>query len=36
MAGSVLTGLSMNFVWFLVCRFITGAGASSTPWGASR
>jgi MFS family permease len=26
LAGSVLTAFSMNFVWFLVCRFITGAG----------
>jgi MFS family permease len=26
MAGSVLTAFSMNFIWFLVCRFITGAG----------
>jgi MFS family permease len=26
MAGSVLTAFSMNFVWFLVCRVITGAG----------
>ena len=26
MAGSVLTAFSMNFVWFLVCRAITGAG----------
>jgi MFS family permease len=25
-AGSVLTAFSMNFVWFLVCRAITGAG----------
>jgi MFS family permease len=24
--GSVLTAFSMNFVWFLVCRAITGAG----------
>jgi MFS family permease len=26
LAGSVLTAFSMNFLWFLVCRFITGAG----------
>src|SRR5918999_4960566 len=26
LAGSVLTAFSMNFTWFLVCRFITGAG----------
>jgi MFS family permease len=26
MAGSVLTAFSMNFAWFLACRFITGAG----------
>ena len=26
LAGSVLTAFSMNPVWFLVCRFITGAG----------
>jgi MFS family permease len=26
LAGSVLTAFSMNFIWFLVCRFITGAG----------
>src|SRR3954471_876340 len=26
LAGSVLTGFSMNFGWFLVCRAITGAG----------
>ena len=26
MGGSVLTGFSMNFAWFLVCRVITGAG----------
>jgi MFS family permease len=26
MTGSVLTAFSMNFVWFLVCRVITGAG----------
>src|SRR3954471_5729566 len=26
LAGSVLTAFSMNAVWFLVCRFITGAG----------
>jgi MFS family permease len=26
MAGSVLTAFSMNFIWFLACRFITGAG----------
>ena len=26
LAGSVLTGFSMNYIWFLVCRFITGAG----------
>ena len=26
MIGSVLTAFSMNFVWFLVCRVITGAG----------
>src|SRR5438067_2085899 len=26
LAGSVLTAFSMNFVWFLVCRAITGAG----------
>src|ERR687886_824374 len=26
MAGSVLTAFSMNFAWFLVCRFITGSG----------
>jgi MFS family permease len=24
--GSVLTAFSMNFIWFLVCRAITGAG----------
>jgi MFS family permease len=26
MTGSILTAFSMNFVWFLVCRIITGAG----------
>lgn len=26
LAGSVLTPFSMNFWWFIVCRFITGAG----------
>ena len=26
LAGSVLTAFSMNAVWFLICRFITGAG----------
>ena len=26
LAGSVLTAFSMNFLWFAVCRFITGAG----------
>src|SRR5829696_5352022 len=26
MTGSVLTAFSMNFVWFLACRVITGAG----------
>jgi MFS family permease len=26
LAGSVLTAFSMNPLWFLVCRFITGAG----------
>src|SRR4051794_25441897 len=26
LAGSVLTGFSMNFAWFLICRAITGAG----------
>jgi MFS family permease len=26
LVGSVLTAFSMNPVWFLVCRFITGAG----------
>jgi MFS family permease len=26
MAGSVLTAFSPNFLWFLVCRVITGAG----------
>jgi len=26
LAGSVLTAFSMNFIWFLGCRFITGAG----------
>jgi MFS family permease len=26
MAGSVLTAFSMNFIWFLACRFITGSG----------
>jgi MFS family permease len=26
LAGSVLTAFSMNFVWTLACRFITGAG----------
>src|SRR5829696_9186480 len=26
LAGSVLTAFSMNPVWFLACRFITGAG----------
>jgi MFS family permease len=26
LAGSVLTAFSVNFAWFLVCRFITGAG----------
>jgi MFS family permease len=24
--GSVLTAFSMNFIWFLACRFITGSG----------
>src|SRR4051812_7962553 len=26
LAGSVLTAFSMTFAWFIVCRFITGAG----------
>src|SRR5215207_6649740 len=26
MTGSVLTAFSMNFIWFLACRFVTGAG----------
>jgi MFS family permease len=26
LAGSVLTAFSMNFAWFLACRFVTGAG----------
>ncbi|MEV4705189.1 MFS transporter [Actinoplanes sp. NPDC049316] len=26
LAGSILTAFSMNFIWFLVCRVITGAG----------
>jgi MFS family permease len=26
LAGSVLTAFSMSFMWFLACRFITGAG----------
>src|SRR5215216_7205477 len=26
MTGSVLTAFSPNFIWFMVCRFITGAG----------
>jgi MFS family permease len=26
LSGSVLTAFSMNFAWFLACRFITGAG----------
>jgi len=26
LAGSVLTAFSMNYAWFLACRFITGAG----------
>src|SRR3712207_706986 len=26
LAGSILTAFSMNFVWFIVCRIITGAG----------
>ena len=26
LAGSVLTAFSMNYIWFLACRFITGAG----------
>jgi MFS family permease len=26
LAGSVLTGFSMSYIWFLACRFITGAG----------
>ena len=26
LAGSLLTGLSTGFVWFLICRVITGAG----------
>src|SRR4051812_1795207 len=26
LAGSVLTAFSMNFLWFIVCRAITGAG----------
>jgi len=26
LAGSVATAFSMTFIWFLVCRFITGAG----------
>jgi MFS family permease len=26
LAGSILTAFSMNFAWFIACRFITGAG----------
>src|SRR5215216_263504 len=26
LAGSVLTAFSMNFIWFIACRVITGAG----------
>src|SRR5918911_1373404 len=26
LAGSVLTAFSMNFLWFMACRVITGAG----------
>jgi MFS family permease len=26
LGGSILTAFSMNFIWFLACRFITGAG----------
>ncbi len=26
LVGSILTAFSMNFVWFIVCRIITGAG----------
>jgi MFS family permease len=26
LAGSVLTAFSMSYLWFIVCRFITGAG----------
>jgi MFS family permease len=26
LAGSVATAFSMNYIWFIVCRFITGAG----------
>jgi MFS family permease len=26
LAGSVLTAFSMSFMWFLACRFVTGAG----------
>src|SRR5687767_2546152 len=26
LAGSVAPAFSMNFIWFLACRFITGAG----------
>jgi MFS family permease len=26
LAGSVLTGFSMSFIWFAACRFITGMG----------
>jgi MFS family permease len=26
LAGSVLTAFSMSFIWFIACRFITGAG----------
>src|SRR4051794_35138133 len=26
LAGSVLTAFSMNFAWFLACRFVTGTG----------
>src|SRR3712207_3087306 len=26
LTGSILTAFSMNFAWFIVCRFITGAG----------
>jgi MFS family permease len=26
LVGSVLTAFSMNFAWFLACRFVTGAG----------